>query len=134
MNCNNCNTPNEEGAKFCVGCGAPLSHPERKASDKSGMLIVVFLATIFMEALLEMILPFVFSAFDEPMYVAGTIGFYVYIILSTIFTFVWLLLPFAVKKLSLRIVSFAIVAVYMAVRLFRLVRMILQITEYSSGW
>ncbi|HEY5405689.1 MAG TPA: zinc ribbon domain-containing protein [Ginsengibacter sp.] len=49
MICSNCNTPNEEGAKFCKNCGAQLypvieSKPDNKVSD---ILIFTFIFIAF---------------------------------------------------------------------------------------
>ena len=52
MNCLRCNTPNEEGAKFCKNCGMDLHTTfESKANTKtSDTLLIVFVSIAFMTA------------------------------------------------------------------------------------
>lgn len=116
MQCPQCNTPNEENARFCMNCGYDLhaappyrQHPQGAASSsfspsvsdhKAGVYIVIFLAChLFLglvRTLLNMILPH--ALLLNP-------------ILQFFYLPLWLLLPLAVKDKVLRLVVFVLAAI-----------------------
>jgi hypothetical protein len=56
MNCLRCNTPNEEGAKFCKNCGMDMTYTpsqENSNSKSSDTLLIIFISIAFISAIAQ---------------------------------------------------------------------------------
>jgi glucan phosphoethanolaminetransferase (alkaline phosphatase superfamily) len=102
MNCLGCNTPNEEGAKFCKNCGIDLTHTpsnENKNSKSSDILLITYLCMTFF------ILVFTFALeklvddwYEGPAkYIRGSLW-----VLSNLSM---ILIPLAIKNKSLKVIG-----------------------------
>ena len=56
MNCLRCNTPNEDGAKFCRNCGMDMSYTPSKEnvnSKSADTLLIIFISIAFISAIAQ---------------------------------------------------------------------------------
>ncbi|MFI5405468.1 MAG: zinc ribbon domain-containing protein [Nitrososphaerales archaeon] len=104
MNCLRCNTPNEEGAKFCKNCGMDLHTTlEAKANTKtSDTLLIVFVSIVFVTAVAQFAMQkLVDNWYESPTkYIQGAL----WILQNLCF----ILIPLAIRNKSLKIVGLII--------------------------
>ena len=104
MNCLRCNTPNEDGVKFCKNCGMDLHTTfDNKANTKtSDTLLIVFVCIAFLTAVVQFaIQKLVDNWYDKPTkYYASAL----WILQNLCF----ILIPLAIRNKSLKIIGLII--------------------------
>jgi hypothetical protein len=109
MNCLRCNTPNEEGAKFCKNCGMDMTYTpsnENTNSKSSDTLLIIYLCIVFFTSVSGIAIEKLFDNwFEAPFkYIRGSI--WILSILSMI------LIPLSIKNMSLKVVGLILTIVY----------------------
>lgn len=118
MSCLDCNTQNENSARFCENCGMDINHNtavKNKGDKKSDIFLTVFIiASIFFEIIIQLIdfivrIDHMFGNDDKQMvFIVRTIRIISYLI--------WLLLPLSIKNRRLRIISLVLTSIFVAYR------------------
>lgn len=109
MNCLRCNTPNEEGAKFCKNCGMDMNYTpsnENTDSKSSDNLLFIYLCLFFVirfvaQTAIEILVD---NWYESPTkYIRSSLW-----ILSNLSL---ILIPLAIKNKSLKIVGLIITSI-----------------------
>lgn len=118
MSCLDCNTQNENSARFCENCGMDINHNtavKNKGDKKSDIFLTVFIiASIFFEIIIQLIdfivrIDHMFGNDDKQMvFIVRTIRIISYLI--------WLLLPLSIKNRRLRIIGLVLTSIFVAYR------------------
>ena len=108
MNCLRCNTPNEEGAKFCKNCGMDMTYTpsnENTNSKSSDTFLIIFIAIAFVSAIAQFaIQKLVDNWYESPTkYIQAS--FWLLQNLS------FILIPLSIKNKTLKIVGLIITAI-----------------------
>jgi hypothetical protein len=108
MNCLRCNTPNEEGAKFCRNCGMDLSYTPSKENANSkyaDTLLIIFICIAFISAIAQFaIQKLVDNWYESPtIYIQGSL----WILQNLSF----ILIPLSMKNKNLKIVGIIITVI-----------------------
>lgn len=102
MNCLRCNTPNEEGAKFCKNCGMDMNYTpsnENTNSTSSDKLLITYLCISFF----AFISGFAIDKLVEDSYSDSTR--YIQYTLWMVMNLSMILIPLSIKNKSLKIVG-----------------------------
>ena len=106
MICPNCNTEIENGAKFCTHCGISLLTPKEEKDSKYSGVLLTFILVVFMLSLFR----FVFQLIESDWY--SSLAWRILLgIVDIIQTLAWLLIPFAIKKTSIKGISFVLIGI-----------------------
>lgn len=108
MNCLRCNTPNEEGAKFCKNCGMDMTYTpsnESTNSKSSDTFLIIFISIAFISAIAQ----FAIQKLVDNWYESPTK--YIQASLWLLQNLSFLLIPLAIKNKTLKIVGFIITAI-----------------------
>jgi hypothetical protein len=108
MNCLRCNTPNEEGAKFCRNCGMDLSYTPSKENANSkyaDTLLIIFICIAFISATAQFaIQELVDNWYESPTkYIQGS--------LRLLKNLSFILIPLSMKNKNLKIVGIIITVI-----------------------
>jgi hypothetical protein len=108
MNCLRCNTPNEEGAKFCRNCGMDLSYTPSKENANSkyaDTLLIIFICIAFISAIAQFaIQELVDNWYESPTkYIQGS--------LRLLKNLSFILIPLSMKNKNLKIVGIIITVI-----------------------
>ena len=108
MNCLQCNTLNEEGAKFCKNCGIDMTYTpsnENKTSKSSDILLMTYLCMAFFILVSTFTLEILIEDwYDGPAkYIRGSLW-----VLSNLSM---ILIPLAIKNKALKVVGLIITIV-----------------------
>lgn len=105
MNCLRCNTPNEEGAKFCKNCGMDLTYTpsqENQNSKSSDTFLIIFISIAFVSAIAQ----FAIEKLVENWYESPTK--YYRSALWILQNLSFILIPLAIKNKSIKIIGLII--------------------------
>lgn len=108
MNCLRCNTPNEEGAKFCKNCGMDMTYTpsnESTNSKSSDTFLIIFISIAFISAIAQ----FAIQKLVDNWYESPTK--YIQASLWLFQNLSFILIPLAIKNKTLKIVGFIITAI-----------------------
>lgn len=108
MNCLRCNTPNEEGAKFCKNCGTDMTYTpysEETDSKTSDFFLIIYIGISFVLYIAN----FAIEELVENWYESPTK--YIRASLWIIQNLSVLLIPLAIKNKNLKIVGLIITAI-----------------------
>ncbi len=108
MNCLRCNTPNEEGAKFCRNCGMDMSYTPSKEnvnSKSADTLLIIFISIAFISAIAQFaIQKLVDNWYESPTkYIQGS--------LWLLQNLSFILIPLSMKNKNLKIVGLIITVI-----------------------
>jgi len=108
MNCLRCNTPNEEGAKFCRNCGINLyiSQVPQTNTKTVDALILFFLIYLFISSFTGFAIQKLFDNWYE-----GTLK-YIQIGMNLIYAFTPILLGIAIKNKAGRIFGIILASIF----------------------
>jgi len=108
MNCLRCNTPNEEGAKFCKNCGMDMTYVpsnEIANSKTSDTLLVIFISIAFVSAIAQFaIQKLVTNWYESPTK-------YIYGSLWLLQNLSFILIPISIKNKTLKIIGLIITTI-----------------------
>lgn len=108
MNCLRCNTPNEEGAKFCKNCGMDMTYVpsnEIANSKTSDTLLVIFISIKFVSAIAQFaIQKLVTNWYESPTK-------YIYGSLWLLQNLSFILIPISIKNKTLKIIGLIITTI-----------------------
>ena len=105
MNCLRCNTPNEEGAKFCKNCGMDLTYTpfqENQNSNPSDTFLIIFISIGFLSAIAQ----FAIEKLVDNWYESPTK--YYRSALWILQNLSFILIPLAIKNKSIKIIGLII--------------------------
>ncbi|MBL7830710.1 MAG: zinc ribbon domain-containing protein [Saprospiraceae bacterium] len=108
MNCLRCNTPNEEGAKFCKNCGMDMTYTpsnESTNSKSSDTFLIIFISVAFISAIAQ----FAIQKLVDNWYESPTK--YIQASLWLLQNLSFILIPLAIRNKTLKIVGFIITAI-----------------------
>ena len=108
MNCLRCNTPNEEGAKFCRNCGMDMSYTPSKEnvnSKSADTLLILFIRIALISAIAQFaIQKLVDNWYESPTkYIQGS--------LWLLQNLSFILIPLSMKNKNLKIVGLIITVI-----------------------
>jgi hypothetical protein len=108
MNCLRCNTPNEEGAKFCRNCGMDMSYTPSKEnvnSKSADTLLIIFISIAFISVIAQFaIQKLVDNWYESPTkYIQGS--------LWLLQNLSFILIPLSMKNKNLKIVGLIITVI-----------------------
>ena len=108
MNCLRCNTPNEEGAKFCKNCGMDMTYtPSNESTNykSSDTFLIIFISIAFISAIAQ----FAIQKLVDNWYESPTK--YIQASLWLLQNLSFILIPLAIRNKTLKIVGFIITAI-----------------------
>jgi len=107
MKCPQCNTENNQEAKFCSLCGSPFNSPKKANSKISDiMLIVNVFAITFTTLLIMLIEKLAYSPYESNYkYIIGVLW-----IIQNLCT---ILIPLSIKNNTLKIIAIILTAIHM---------------------
>jgi len=108
MNCLRCNTPNEEGAKFCKNCGMDMTYTpsyENTNSKSSDTFLIIFIAIAFVSAIAQ----FAIQKLVDNWYESPTKYFRGSLWLLQNLSFI--LIPIAIRNKTLKIIGIIITTI-----------------------
>jgi len=108
MNCLRCNTPNEEGAKFCKNCGMDMTYVpsnEIANSKTSDTLLVIFISIAFVSEIAQFAIhKLVTNWYESPTK-------YIYGSLWLLQNLSFILIPISIKNKTLKIIGLIITTI-----------------------
>jgi hypothetical protein len=108
MNCLRCNTPNEEGAKFCKNCGMDLTYTpfqENKNSKFSDTFLIIFICIGFVSSIAN----YAIEILVENSYVNPTKFYRSALLILQNISFI--LIPLAIKNKSIKIIGLILILI-----------------------
>lgn len=109
MNCLRCNTPNEEGAKFCKNCGMDMSYTPSNESTNSKIadtLLFIYIGVAFFSIIVE----------------------FVFLRLLNLWSYIWLirilaslsliLIPLSIKNKTMKIIGLITIILIVIYQIF----------------
>lgn len=110
MNCLRCNTPNEEGAKFCKNCGMDMTYTpskDKSNSKSSETLLIIYIGIVFISAIAQFAIEKLvdtYNWYENPTkYIRGSL----FILQNLSF----ILIPLSIRNKTLKIIGISITAI-----------------------
>ena len=123
MKCPNCSHENEYGANYCNKCGTALSDKK----DWPSILLLAWSGSLIFFAAAYFAIGYLGTYFSMEWQVRN----YAIYILSTIQAFTFLVIPFAIRKTSFKIISLVLVIAYIIWTAFTNINSIIYTYEIS---